>query len=212
MTGSTYFFHHKNTPSNTFPMDATLNILDTDEIVLGEQINTKLDQKAEQNMNDDEDAPFENFMISDATQYKVYDVIKINKYGHRQERVMGIERDKIYNQIPKRDKGFLPSRTTKKTVRYIEDVDKVEIMEDNPTHFRIEFSEGNTKTHTTHYEAKSKREAAEIVARIKYLKDLEGYRKPNHRLSNNMNDTPRGGPSTTTSTKKAKNLPFSTRD
>jgi len=190
-----YFFHHKSSAANTYPMDATLNILDNvKEIVLAEQNNPKSDQKTEQNVNGDEEEQFENFMISDATQYKVYEVIKINKYGHRQERVMGIERDKIYNQIPKRALGYSSSKTTKRTVRYIEDVDKIEIIEDNPSHFRIEFTESNTKTHITHFEAKSKHEAAEIVARIKYLKDLEGYRKPhNNRLSNAaISDAPKG--------------------
>lgn len=43
-----------------------------------------------------------------ASQFKEYEVIKINKYNTRQERLLGIDRYHIYNNLPKnKDKSKL---------------------------------------------------------------------------------------------------------
>ena len=41
------------------------------------------------------------FTEQTASMYVEYDVVKINRYGKRQERVLGIDREKIYNLLPR---------------------------------------------------------------------------------------------------------------
>jgi len=100
--------------------------------------------------------------------YVQYSVTKINKYGTRQERVMGIDRERITNSKPPNK----PSKTNR-PLRLISDVVKAYIMDrpmpSSPTTnrklFCIEF-----KDDIQEYESDK---ADEIVARINYILSLE---------------------------------------
>lgn len=54
------------------------------------------------NTNDDDDQGKE-YIFNDFTAgaYQEFDVIKINKYNTKQERILGIDRYHIYNDLPK---------------------------------------------------------------------------------------------------------------
>jgi len=106
--------------------------------------------------------------------YVQYSVIKINKYGQRQERIMGIDRERITNSLPlnKQFKGNKQSKTNQ-PLRHVSDVVRA-YMVDRPAQsnpnarklFCIEF-----KDHVTQ-EFESEK-AEEIVARINYINSLE---------------------------------------
>ena len=109
--------------------------------------------------------------------YTTYDVIKTNSNGRRQARVMGIDQDHIYNLMPNEEKtqtkgrGVLPSRTVKRALRNMDEVETVEVDAAGPPGaFRVVFREG-TKLNIYQFEALDPRTAREIVAKIKYLSD-----------------------------------------
>jgi hypothetical protein len=105
--------------------------------------------------------------------YVQYAVIKINKYGKKQERIMGIDRERITNSMPLHK----PSNKTNRPTRMMTDVFRAFIT-DRPTPaspsprkpFSIEFNDNIQE-----YESEK---ADEIVARINYIVSLQ-------------NDTPR---------------------
>jgi hypothetical protein len=100
--------------------------------------------------------------------YVQYTVIKINKYGKKQERIMGIDRERITNSMP-----VTKPHKTNRPARLMSDVVKAFIPE-RPTPispsirkpFSIEFKDGKTQD----YESEK---ADEIVARVNYIVALE---------------------------------------
>eukprot|EP01027_Heterolobosea_sp_BB2_P009512 GEZU01014007.1.p1 GENE.GEZU01014007.1~~GEZU01014007.1.p1 ORF type:complete len:256 (-),score=103.62 GEZU01014007.1:118-885(-) len=107
------------------------------------------------------------FTNETASQYKEFEVIKVNKYSQRQERILGINKDKLYNMIPKTNKK------TKNPERSIDDIVAVKINEEKPCHFTIEFNiDRGRDTETLYYEARTNYEAGYIVAKIKYLMNM----------------------------------------
>lgn len=96
---------------------------------------------------------------SSATKYQQYTVIKGNKFGAKQERIMGIDAERITNSIPDK-KGT----AAKKPVRFMKDVVKAALIPNKPRFFLIEF-----KDKTYKYEAN---QAEEIIAKINYLIDM----------------------------------------
>lgn len=56
-----------------------------------------------QNQSNEEDDQGKEYVFNDftASAYQEFDVIKINKYNSKQERVLGIDRYHIYNDLPK---------------------------------------------------------------------------------------------------------------
>jgi len=95
-----------------------------------------------------------------AFQYQTYDVVKLKKYGTKQERVLGIDRDRITNMPPTNAK-----KNAKRPSRFVRDVKNVSELENKPKQFIIEYSDGKTYI----YEAKSTLLAHEIVGKISYL-------------------------------------------
>jgi hypothetical protein len=63
--------------------------------------------------------PPETFMFNDVTaaMFKEWHVIKKNKYGKRQQRMLGIDLNKIYNR--KVGERVIKSRNTTKIVRWM---------------------------------------------------------------------------------------------
>eukprot|EP00004_Rigifila_ramosa_P008583 TRINITY_DN1983_c0_g1_i4.p1 TRINITY_DN1983_c0_g1~~TRINITY_DN1983_c0_g1_i4.p1 ORF type:complete len:457 (+),score=128.68 TRINITY_DN1983_c0_g1_i4:452-1822(+) len=112
--------------------DRTLQSLGTEEIILspaktvgGKKIPEELPYTpASPTKIDDTDkdsaaemAPTDLLMMSEftASQYKEYEVTKINKHGTHQLRIMGIDREKIYNNMPRQANGLLGTKEAKKT-------------------------------------------------------------------------------------------------
>jgi hypothetical protein len=101
-----------------------------------------------------------------AFQYRSYDVVKIKKYGAKQERVLGIDKDRIANMPPTLN---TKKHSAKRPSRFIRDVTRITDLENKPKQFIIEYSDGKTYT----YEAKTPQLAREIVGKISYLKKSE---------------------------------------
>jgi hypothetical protein len=100
--------------------------------------------------------------------YKEFAVVKINKYGVKQERVMGIDRDQVHNMLRAGDGGGLfGSRKVKKQSRNITDIVRV-VAGDRPNVVIIEFREGADRLAYT-YECRSRADAAEITERLQFL-------------------------------------------
>ena len=96
---------------------------------------------------------------------------KTNKWGRQQKRLLGLSLTKITN---KKEGNWLesqPSRDVKRRERNISDVLKVEVEKDSPCVFSITYKEGNT---SVTYETELPEDAAEIVAKIKYIQSLSG--------------------------------------
>ena len=106
-----------------------------------------------------------------AAEYKEWKVKKTNKWGRQQKRLLGLSLTKITN---KKEGNWLesqPSRDVKRRERNISDVLKVEVEKDSPCVFSITYKEGNT---SVTYETELPEDAAEIVAKIKYIQSLSG--------------------------------------
>ncbi|GLD97617.1 hypothetical protein PINS_up006307 [Pythium insidiosum] len=112
--------------------------------------------------------PPETFMFNDVTaaMFKEWHVIKKNKYGKKQHRMLGIDLNKVYNR--KVGERVIKSRnTTKIAERPITSVEWVRFMQD-PSDFQIYFKD-NIEEIVTDYTADSPYECAEIVAKLKYI-------------------------------------------
>eukprot|EP01062_Namystynia_karyoxenos_P051926 TRINITY_DN4111_c2_g1_i1.p1 TRINITY_DN4111_c2_g1~~TRINITY_DN4111_c2_g1_i1.p1 ORF type:complete len:579 (+),score=192.49 TRINITY_DN4111_c2_g1_i1:98-1738(+) len=103
-----------------------------------------------------------------ASRYTEYDVVKINKYGSRQDRVLGVDRDKIYNMM----RG-VKAEKTKNPERSITDIQVVRYgFQDRPCYFEIDYRPGVCKSGRDQIECASAHEAHEIVTKVRFLLDL----------------------------------------
>jgi hypothetical protein len=94
-----------------------------------------------------------------AAQYQEYSVVKINKYGTRQERTLGIDNRAISNKIPE-NKVKSAKKQPKHSELLLREVVKVGLSGVS-NQFFIEL-----KTKTNKYESAK---AEEIVAKLQYL-------------------------------------------
>lgn len=127
-----------------------------------------------------EDDQGREYVFNDFTAgaYQEFDVIKINKFNTKQERVLGIDRYHIYNDLPKsKDKsklknnkldflGGLFSSSTKNPLRKMKDIRRCEILSSRM--FFIEMEEEKNLKRIL-YEVKNVNVRNEIVAKIKYI-------------------------------------------
>lgn len=115
-------------------------------------------------------ASFSNISTNQATKYEEFDVAKINDYGNKQERVLGINFESIYNKPP-RDSGFnllkfFKGPGTKNPVREMRYVTYIKILSEDT--FVIEYKEPESKVRYLKYVAKPN-EIYYIVNKMKYL-------------------------------------------
>eukprot|EP00002_Diphylleia_rotans_P025123 TRINITY_DN4974_c0_g1_i1.p1 TRINITY_DN4974_c0_g1~~TRINITY_DN4974_c0_g1_i1.p1 ORF type:complete len:501 (+),score=105.77 TRINITY_DN4974_c0_g1_i1:70-1572(+) len=185
-----YCFQHPTIPG-AIPADRTIQSLNTENILLcpsrtlhGKKVPDQLPFTPAMSpamgnefeipgsvIEDDAQLMVPVFSEFTASQYKEYDVYKTNKHGVRQERIMGIDREKIYNMLPKNANGFLGSKAAKRPSRYIEDVHSIRLEEDRPSFFTIVFKEGGNQYSMEYsFEAKGGPViASEIVAKVEFL-------------------------------------------
>ncbi|KAJ3450586.1 target of rapamycin complex 2 subunit mapkap1 [Anaeramoeba flamelloides] len=121
----------------------------------------------------DEESP-EAFMFTaiTASQYKEYHLVSTDKQGIREVKIMGIDREKIYFLAQKRYGRVFSSTTSKNRTRNMRDVVRITLDSNQSNAFRISFKEGNSER-VESYETKTPHEAAEIVARIKFIMQLD---------------------------------------
>jgi hypothetical protein len=95
--------------------------------------------------------------------YQEWPIVKKNKFGRMQERMLGIDESKIYNA--KRDGA---TSVVHRAQRDISTVRKVEALSEDNRGFRITF-EDDGEINDIEYFCESVRDRAEIVAKINYL-------------------------------------------
>uniref|UniRef100_A0A7S1KN24 SIN1-type PH domain-containing protein n=1 Tax=Percolomonas cosmopolitus TaxID=63605 RepID=A0A7S1KN24_9EUKA len=117
---------------------------------------------------------FEFAIPNTSIDYTEYRVIKINKYGMRQERILGIDSQFLYNKLPKaknKTKKFLENtvnmlqRHRRQVERPLSTLQKTTRSTKNPLAFTTLFQ----NVETLYWEAKTKIEAEEIVNTLNYL-------------------------------------------
>lgn len=108
------------------------------------------------------------FIILDVTAavYQEWNIVKKNKFGRMQARVIGVDGQKIYNS--KRENGNRNTSSVSRAQRDISTIRKIEMLEDDTRAFRITFKEDEELFDIDYY-CDSARECAEIVAKISYL-------------------------------------------
>jgi hypothetical protein len=107
----------------------------------------------------------DTILYSDVTAavYQEWNVIKKNKFGRMQERIIGIDAHKVYNA--KRDSQ---SSSVSRAHRDISTIRKVEMVENDSIAFRITFVD-ERETYDVEYTCDNPRACAEIVAKLNYL-------------------------------------------
>lgn len=109
-----------------------------------------------------------------ASQYKEFLVIKTNKHGVRQERIMGVDRDRIYNMLPKTANGFLGAKAAKRPSRFVEDLVEVQYDDESrPADFVLVFRDGSDMISYQYASKSGPAEAMEIVSKLRFLVGLE---------------------------------------
>lgn len=129
-------------------------------------------------------AQFGHNMLS-AAQYQEWSVIKVNKRGRRQERIMGIDLAKISNKKTKKNR-LLVSESVQRPERLMSDVMQLRIDDLEGKVFFITYRDGGENI-TTEYEAKTAADRRAIVSKLEYIlsKDGNGHRvvKPTSKVA-----------------------------
>eukprot|EP00457_Paulinella_chromatophora_P004500 gb/GEZN01004512.1/.p1 GENE.gb/GEZN01004512.1/~~gb/GEZN01004512.1/.p1 ORF type:complete len:555 (+),score=113.60 gb/GEZN01004512.1/:97-1665(+) len=131
-----------------------------------------------------------NFDIDSAGAYCEYRVIKTNRKGKNQARVLGIDRENIHNKVSgaSSTKKFLglkkadvdkvshPLRPVTSIVKC--DLDHMPHPGEEGMYFLLTFKEDNGKEKELLYKGETKIDVAEIIAKVQYLKQWHQERKP----------------------------------
>lgn len=112
--------------------------------------------------------------IVTAARYEEWEVVKVNKRGRRQLRLMGIDLTRITNK--KVEKRRFGSSETYRAERLLADILKVEYVEDDKVFF-ITYRESAVEEVTLEYEAKSEADRAAIVYKLEFILSLEDRSK-----------------------------------
>jgi SAPK-interacting protein 1 (Sin1), Pleckstrin-homology len=120
----------------------------------------------------------EHIVYTDTTAavYQEWNVTKKNKFGRKQERVLGVDGKKVYNS--KRDKYSRSAQGVHRAQRYISSIRKVEILDNDRKTLRITW-EDEREVYDIEYTCDTKRDCVEIAAKILFLIS------PSTRKSNN---------------------------
>eukprot|EP00736_Rhodelphis_marinus_P012580 Rmarinus@m.15380 len=206
-----YVFRSENQQGvvETLDFERTLGSLDTFDLMLSEKAfadnpsptPTSRASRSEMSPCPEEPAEIttteEDFFFSEATAsgYTEYTVYKIRANGRKDKRLMGVDREHVYNLMPSTDakKGGVSfvknlaramqssKTTTRRPSRRMSEIRLVELLPDKPGRFRIVYDEDRRVENMiipggTIYEFEAvagPHVAAEIVAKLKYLMDLE---------------------------------------
>lgn len=107
----------------------------------------------------------------EARAYQQFDVIKINKFGIRQQRVIGVDAERVYNMRPSSEVG-----KTKNPERQIEDIETIRDFRDRPTFCEIEYSKAS-KYDTDKIECRNAFDCAMLVEKLRMLKKIHGRKE-----------------------------------
>ena len=113
----------------------------------------------------------------EARAYQQFDVVKINKFGIRQERVIGVDGERVYNMRPSSESG-----KTKNPERNINDIECVRDFRDRPNYCEIEYSK-LSKYDTDRIELHSAFDCAMLVEKLRVLKKIHDRKAESKRNS-----------------------------
>ena len=139
----------------------------------GMMLNTGNDKKTSKNEKDDEANSGGNFFFNEisAGLYQEYEVVKINKFKSKQERILGIDMYNLYNNLPKKKTGGLMNfifKETKKPRRKMKNVKACAVIGDKTFYIDIK-NEESDEVKRSSYEVKNNLIRDEIVAKINFL-------------------------------------------
>ncbi|KAL6069785.1 hypothetical protein QOT17_007356 [Balamuthia mandrillaris] len=99
---------------------------------------------------------------TNAFRFTEYQVTKFKRFGPNQERILGLEKDCITNNSLKK------GHSTKRPMRSIKELKSATLLGDHkPRQFSLRFIDRRTYV----YEAKTVKDAREIVAKLRYIKE-----------------------------------------
>jgi len=108
------------------------------------------------------------FTQETACTYSEYKVVKTNERGRKQKRIMGIDKNTIYNKKNQSGESIF---NVHKDQRLISTCSSCSVIKNKPRTFQIAYREKN-QIISREYEAETKMECAEIVAKINFLMQL----------------------------------------
>ena len=108
------------------------------------------------------------------SRYEEWTVIKRNRFGRKQERILGVDATKIYNRKP--DRGRRYQIGVYRAERWIRDVQSIEfVARANDATFRIVYVDNDQgELVRLEYMAASAEDCAHIVSKVRYLRDRLG--------------------------------------
>jgi len=159
------------------PNDRTLSAL-FHTFAVSEFALEPLGPEAEEEADEPDEAPEDDdgrgvlYTEYDASKYQEFHVIKINKWGVRQPRILGVDRSTVYNMMPKRERTLVGSvRRTQHPDREIDDIECVRQPDPTrPQYLEIDYK--TSQTPTDRIECLSRRDAQELAAKLRFLIEL----------------------------------------
>ena len=127
-----------------------------------------LEEKKDESVQEKKD-----FLFNEITAglYQEFEVVKINKYNNKQNRILGIDMYNLYNNLPrKRNSGIMNFifKETKKPRRQMKDVKACEVTGFKSFYIDIK-DETSDQVKRVIYEVKTNLIRDEIVAKINFL-------------------------------------------
>lgn len=106
-----------------------------------------------------------SYSDANASAYEEWNVIKKNRFGRRQERVFGVDGEKVYNS--KRADRF-DRAAVQRAQRDLSAIMKIEYVDGDPKSFRITWDDDNA-VYDIEYTCESVQDCRQIVAKLEYL-------------------------------------------
>jgi hypothetical protein len=103
-----------------------------------------------------------------AVVYQEWNVVKKNKFGRKQERIIGIDGKMVYNSRRDKFKSH-QSSSVYRAQRDISTIRKVEVADGDEKTVRIQWEEENAALYDIEYTCESAKDCNDIVAKLSYL-------------------------------------------
>ena len=162
---------------NEINLDTTINLLPSLELDLKfkkfpdvpDNVNVTTENKKESEGSDEKVYIFNDIS---AGKLQEFEVIKINKFNSKQERILGIDMYYIYNNLPKNKQNGIFNKffgeKTKKPLRKIKDIKSCGIVDKKK--FYIEMKKNDTEEQKKMiFEVKDVNTRNEILAKLQFL-------------------------------------------
>ena len=175
-----YFVEHSETVKkddidNALNLDITMNLLPCLELDLNFKKLPDVPEAGNDSNTKDNDSSDEKVFIFNeisAGKKQEFEVVKINKFNSKQERVLGIDMYYLYNEKPKNKQGNLFNKffgeKTKKPMRKIKDIKRIGPIDKKGFFIEMKKNE-NEEEKKMRFEVKDVNVRNEILAKLNYL-------------------------------------------